>query len=40
MKALLMFIVLACATATLVGCRAEGEIDPDGRVSTGVTAAR
>ena len=42
MKRLLTGFVLAVAVAalTLTGCRAEGEVDTDGRVSSAVPVAR
>lgn len=33
MKLLLACFAVALASAALVGCRAEAEIDPDGKVS-------
>ena len=41
MKKVLMTAVLALASvAALAGCRAAGEVDPDGHVSTSVPAVR
>ena len=39
-KLILTCAMLAMASAALVGCRAEGEVDPDGRVASPVRLAR
>jgi hypothetical protein len=39
-KLLMTCLALALGSAALVGCRVEGEIDPDGDVSSNVALPR